>query len=162
MNKLACNTCRRIVDGIAYRTACHHFICPACAQIAFAKGNSCPVCNCKLKDFEVREIIVGLNPAIESVDSAFQILLQSPAWDSILENHRKLGVGMIELTSFICAQVSVDADQDRDSRSILENKVDVLQGELVNSRNAPSFSSFINVTDSCKQTDSKLRIFCSK
>ncbi len=128
---ISCNTCTKPVDGIAYRTSCCHFICPSCAQDSFIRGNKCPVCKIKLTEGDIHEIIVGLKPAMDPLDSAFQIILQSPHWRKILDHHRQFSLNMVELSSFVNTQLALESNQESNVRQTLQTQISSLRNELV-------------------------------
>src|SRR5688572_29352282 len=105
---LACNLCFCKVDGIAYRSVCKHFFCPACAKKSFQNDSFCPICKSNLTSGEVVEVNIGI-PNMSLMDALFQNALQNTAWDKIIENLNRSAHAIADVTCFVTEQLHMES-----------------------------------------------------
>jgi hypothetical protein len=161
--KLTCNICQRVVEGIAFRTTCRHYFCPACCQQG--GGCRCPICSIALNAHDMREFVVGMEPPLFPLDSVFQSILHSPNWMSILDSQKQFALGLIEFNEFINTQLALISRRDESLLGQLQGENFQVKNERVGAlRGTPNFGSPIVLfrQDSIKDTLAKFEAFAEE
>eukprot|EP01038_Epipyxis_sp_PR26KG_P012329 gene12329-16536_t len=131
--KILCNICRSDVDGIAYRTICHHFFCPICAKSSFQHSVFCPICRESLSNGDVVEITVGLQLSqnITTADTIYQCAYQNTSWTAVMDNIQIIAMGLQEVMKFSNVQLQVELMSTQSEKNIMKNqieqKIDILK-----------------------------------
>ena len=125
--RICCNVCLATCSGIAYRTLCRHFYCPACATKAFQNGDCCDVCSSRLSVGDVAETVVGMNSSTPLMDTMYQIILGSgQSWAASMEALSKVQVGVAEIQMLLSTQISLSAfredQQQKDDVQTIEHQ----------------------------------------
>ena len=129
MAHIRCNKCiNGSLDGKCYRTKCNHILCESCACRAFDKGSACPVCNLKLFDGDVKELMIGITP-LPLHDSMFQTAFQSTSWPTVLENSFQVVCGSMEVSLFVQHQLYQEVMRRCEENADLASHVDTLHAE---------------------------------
>jgi hypothetical protein len=123
---LRCNQCTNVVDGVAFKTVCHHFFCPHCATNSFQAGNICPCCSQRLVEGDVKEIAVGVPATTTCTDSVFNHTLQDVSWSKISHNMQNAIQSVNEMSQFIQTQLLFQVSEEANQRNILAKD---MQGE---------------------------------
>jgi hypothetical protein len=137
---VSCNFCNNSVDGVAYRTACSHLLCPGCAKNSFVDGHTCIICGAVLSKGEVREAVIGVSAQLDVTDSLFQVAFSRTDFADIIENLQSMRCAFAELEKFVSAQLLHEASRQKDATLKILGDCDNLNEELV--RKSLSISEF--------------------
>ena len=136
MSSLSCNICFKRPDGIAYRTTCNHYFCPACAHNTFVDSNVCPLCSTLLGKDEVIEMNVGMgydNSVGHEVLSGFGLfskVLASHRLDSVVTNLNDSHNTMSMCNQFVIKQLLTSIDIVESNNTVLSDKLESEQQEF--------------------------------
>lgn len=132
-NKLfvSCNICGDAVEGIAYATRCHHFLCLKCAKKTFNTSKSCPVCNFTLSKADLIELSVGILPSSNITESVYHCVYSSKEWSQTLENLSSAMNSVKHATDFAAHQVLMEMKKSSQLAASLTNDIEQYRHELV-------------------------------
>lgn len=105
MESHACNVCQSSMQGMAYRTDCHHLLCPSCAQSSFQNSHSCPSCATYLKPENISEVMIGLKVA-NIGDQLFQHVLSGEGIHDASARMESIFQTLQEISAFISVQLT--------------------------------------------------------
>jgi hypothetical protein len=108
---LSCNSCRSHVDGIAYRTACLHLLCPTCAKSCFANGHTCTICRTVLSKGDVKEAVIGVSAQVDIDDAFFQMAFSTINLSDLVENLNRMRQAFAQLENFVSTQLLLETSQ---------------------------------------------------
>lgn len=129
MAELRCNNCSEgSLDGKCYRTKCNHMLCEACACRAFDKGTTCPICNVKLFDGDVKELMIGIVPP-PLLDAMYQSTFRSCSWPAILENSFQVISSGMEVNLFVQNQLYEETIRSQQENRDLVSRSESLHTE---------------------------------
>ena len=130
-SSLSCNSCRALVDGIAYRTSCLHLLCPACAKHSFADGRTCLICSAVLSKGKVKEVVIGVPAQVEISSSLFQMAFSSANLGGIVNNMDRMRHEFAELENFVSTQLLLETSQLQRSTGKALQENEILHDQLV-------------------------------
>jgi hypothetical protein len=131
-SSVTCNRCGTGVDGIAYRTACFHLLCPSCAKEAFQHGVTCSVCNSVLSKGDVKEITVGVPAQYGAADALFQLVYgEGTTTDAVIRGLSNVRLAAANVEQFVCTQLLHDAAVQLEARRATTRDKAALENQLV-------------------------------
>jgi hypothetical protein len=130
MSNLVCNFCSNPAEGIAYRSNCCHFFCPACANTHFSTESHCPICRTQLYDGDVIETTVGM-PCTTMLSQLFQAALSNTSWDQIHESMATIHQNVSSLDKFVHGQLYLQACKAAAERDKLAEQLRIGNHQMV-------------------------------
>jgi hypothetical protein len=130
MLEIRCNNCSESLHNTCYRTICQHLYCELCACQSFQISSKCPVCDRKLHDGEVREVLIGIAP-LSLIDSMFQYAFQTTKWPTIIENSLNIISHAMEISFFLQNQMLSEVTKKSESENELIKKLEFSLDEKV-------------------------------
>jgi hypothetical protein len=129
---LCCNVCTAGVDGIAFRSRCHHLYCPPCAKSTFATSTICAICSTHLTDGDVSEMSIGIPVGEEAVmENMYQALLQNTSIPHITQRLSTMTLNTAHMVDFITTQLQTSATHALHRNSKLASNLEAHVAELV-------------------------------
>jgi hypothetical protein len=130
MLEIRCNHCSESLHNTCYRTICQHLYCELCACQSFQISSKCPVCDRKLHEGEVREVLIGIAP-LSLIDSMFQYAFQSTKWPNIIENSLNIISYSMEISFYLQNQLLSEITKKYESENELIRKLEFSLDEKV-------------------------------